>query len=264
MSQPNRPKRPELDRSEPIRGVGGLFGPPRQADGQTGAETTNGKGVSSSDGVSRGVDIGYRVIEEYMRQGQSFARTVWSPRFSQETFGADPAKLATRMYQYASDLGGAWLEYLQVTMAQVPSAPSPKPGTHIPGFGIGSNGAAKPADLPTSPAQSGAEETRFTTGHERAAIPAVSVQIASKKRTEVTVDMKPGALDGSLTAFDLRARDAAVPRIATVSAEASKAENRVTVKIDVSDDQPVGIYTGLIVDDASNLPRGTLTVRVLE
>jgi hypothetical protein len=163
------------------------------------------------------------------------------------------------MYQYASDLAGAWLEYLQVTMAQAPYVPVPRspPGPRVGGFGVGVNAA--PASSTEGPA------TRVDRGHGQAAVPpTVSVQIASKRRTEVTADLKPGSAQDSLAILDLRARDAALPRISGVAIEATRSENRVTVRIEVSDEHRPAIYTGLIVDDATNLPRGTLTVRVFE
>jgi hypothetical protein len=254
MSSSTRHKRPELDRFEPMRSLTGLFGPPRNGAPPRGTSAASGTG-SGADGVSRGVDLGYRVIEEYMRQGQSFARSVWSPRFAQEALGADPQQLAGRMYQYASDFAGAWLEYLQAMMAQVPSAPIPQPGGHVAGFGLGDNGAATVAAPPAA---------RPETTADAATAPTASVQIASRRRTEVTADLKPGPLDGTLSVFDLRARDASLPRISGVAADVSKTEHRITLRIEVPDDQPAGIYTGLIVDDATNLPRGTLTVRVFE
>ncbi len=254
MSPPSRFKRPELDRSEPIRSMTALFGPPRNGAPPRAADAAGAS--PGKDGVSRGVDLGYRVIDEYMRQGQSLARTMWSPRLAQETLGSDPQQLAGRMYQYASDLAGAWLEYMQAMMAQVPASPPPQPGAHaVGGFGLGTNGKTPEAKPPPPPAEARVEAPTA---------PSVSVQVSSRRRTEVTVDLKPGSLDALLSVYDLRARDSALPRISGVAADVSKADHRVTLRIEVPDGQPPGVYTGVIVDEASNLARGTLMVRVFE
>jgi hypothetical protein len=207
------------------------------------------------------------VIEEYMRQGQSFARTLWSPKTAQEAFSTDPQQLAGRMYQYASDFAGAWLEYVQAMMAQVPSAPITQPGTPLGGFGLSTNGT--PATRSTGQQAPGPQAPVTQPPTQRtgplsdtASQVAISVQISSKRRTEVTVDLRPGSLTGALSVLDLRATDGAAGRISSVTAEVSDAGHRVTFRIDVADDQPPGVYMGVVVDDGANLPRGALSVRV--
>src|SRR6478609_7917662 len=61
--RPARPERPELPRAEPIRSWAGLFGPGGRS----------GSARSAVDSVQRGVEVGYRVIDEYMKQGASMA-----------------------------------------------------------------------------------------------------------------------------------------------------------------------------------------------
>ncbi len=78
MSSPKH-KKPELERREPIRNFSGVFGSP-QNRGASGGAPGIGAPPSPADAVFRGVDMGYRVIEQYMRQGQAFARAGWPPR----------------------------------------------------------------------------------------------------------------------------------------------------------------------------------------
>ena len=242
-----------------------------------------------------GVDLGYRVIEEYMQQGQAFARAVFPT-------GApaglpDPRKLNERIFKYASDLAAAWLEYVQ-TLSGSGAMGWPTPGTpdtataaahggnafdsarraptgqlgpfDMPGPTNGhastpANGHAKPPP-PTAPAADAPAREAAAHGDAReAAYPpfALAIDLASKKRAEVTLDLKPGA-PTALSAHELRAADPNLPRIGPVVIEMQPDQQRVVVRICVPDTQPAAIYNALILDDATNLPRGTLTVRITD
>jgi hypothetical protein len=256
MSSSSRQKRPELDRFGPIRRFGGALG--SIGDGGGSAEGRPGRDASTSGTVSRAVELGYSVIEEYIRQGQAFARTAGPQRGPGEPSAPDPRRLTERMYQYASDLAAVWLEYAQTTMSQAPppgassAAPGSRPAApHVGGFDIGSETA--PARSSTGP---------DATGRPSLDPPGVSVDIVSTRRVEVTVELKPGSVHGALCAHDLRPGDPQLPRISGVTIDPVPSENRVIVRLKVPDDRPAATYTGLIVDAVSNLPQGTLSVRV--
>jgi len=265
MSTPRR-TRPPLDRYEPIRTFGGVFGPPIAGAPSTASQATGE--APSGDAVSRGVDLGYRVIEEYMRQGQAFAKSVWPAAAGDSPAPRDPQRLMEKVYQYASDLASVWLEYAQTTMGQMPlSPPMPfaPPSTSraraseappVGGFDIGSHSESKP-DQNARAAQVEARERHSLE------TPSVSVDILSKGRAEVTVELKPGSPKAELAVHDLRAGNAKLPRISGVTVQGHASENRVLVRLKLPDDQPAGTYSGLIVDNKSNLPMGMLSVRVL-
>jgi hypothetical protein len=268
MSSPNRPKRPQLDRSAPLRNLDGIFGARRSsvASGRNGS--LNGGTPAGGDTVSRGVDVGYQVINEYMRQGEAFARAAWWQRPSggpaESRPGPDPQRLTERMFQYASDLASTWLEYVQATLGQGPlatprspiPAASPQTTTDVGGFDID-----REEPRSSKPAAAAKSETDHTTVPS---VPAVSIEITSNRRTEITVDLKPGSAEATLSVHDLRAKDPALPRISGVKIETNPTENRVTVRIEVPDDRSPATYTGLVVDEVSNLPKGTLSVRLYE
>jgi hypothetical protein len=245
------------------------------------------------------VDLGYRVIEEYMQQGQAFARAVFP---SGAAAGLpDPRKLNERIFKYASDLAAAWLEYVQTLSGSgamgwptpgTPDTPNTAPsaaahGGHgfdttrraptgelgpfdMPGPTNGhastpTNGHAGPP-LSTAPAATTPTREHATNGDARdAAYPsfALAIDLASKKRAEVTLDLKPGP-PTTLSAHELRAADPNLPRIGPVVIEMQPDQQRVVVRICVPDTQPAAIYNALILDDATNLPRGTLTVRIAD
>ncbi len=261
MSTP-RQKKPTLDRHEPIRAFNGVFGRPAQASGAS-SSATNGAKPRPADGASRGVDLGYRVIEEYMRQGQSFAQAAWPSAAMGPVPGVDPQKLMERMVQYASDLATAWLEYAQATMGQMPFTP-PAAGAASKGGQAPHVGAFETEGKPApQPQPSAVRRTAFDAPPPPLRGPLVVVEVASKKRVEVSVDAKPGAASLSLAAHDLRAGDVKLPRIAGVVAIGEPEANRVLVRLTIPDDQPTGTYSGLVVDEL-NLPQATVCVRVLQ
>jgi hypothetical protein len=260
MSSPRHSRLP-LDRYEPLRTFGGVLGPPGSRPGPAKGRA-NGAPPSPADSVSEGVSSGYRVIQDYMRQGQSFAKAVWPATAWGGPSAADPQKMVERMFQYASDLATAWLEYTQTTMGmtgQMPFGRPPAgprgapPAPKVDGFDVDPH----PEQARPSTAQAASRES----GESPAGIPTISVDIASRTRAEVTVELKPGPV-GALSALDLRDRHAKFPRISGVAIEADAAGQRVVVRLKVVDDQPPGVYSGLIVDDVTNLPRGTLAVRI--
>jgi hypothetical protein len=234
----DRVTRPKLERSAPVRT---LFSTP-------GRPTPAGPGD-----VGRGVQLGYTVIEDYLRQGQELAKAMVTPGAAVSP--PDPQQMANRLVQYATDFAGAWLEYLQTAM----SLPGMVPGTASPATPVGTAGpfdigrhAAEPARGP-DPSQA-REGTREGTSR-----PALTLDVQSSKRVNVTVELKPVAASLPLVVHELRSGDGAAPRISEVSIVHG---DRLVVRLRVPDGQPPGTYSGLIVDTKDNLPRGTMTVQI--
>jgi hypothetical protein len=249
MSSPPRKKRPDLDRHEPVRRFDGVFGRPRN-----GAHT-NGGGPAGASTIAQGVEAGYRVIEDYLRQGQAYAKSSATPRSGQSSRAPDPQALAERMLQYASDLGAVWLEYVRITTGQPQAAnPAKTPTDRAPGVGGfdigGEPGAAHAGEAPRSD----------KTTAPRLEAPRIAIDIRSKLRAEITVDLKPGSARMALAAHDLRHRNPAIERISDVVIETEESLNRVAIRLSVSDDQPPGTYSGIVVDTDTNLPQGTLSI----
>lgn len=264
MSSTTRKKRPELDRHGPVRRFEGVFG--RSAGGVgSGRDQVNGAGPAGASTIAQGVEAGYRVIEEYLGQGRAFARSAASPRWSQAARAADPQMLAERMLQYASDLGEAWLEYVRVTTGSSFATNPPKNSADMPpdvgGFDIGDRPDAAPAAAPRPRARAAPEGTN---GTSRLEVPRISIDIRSKRRAEIAVELKPGSARMELAAHDLRHRDPHVARISGVIIEADPNDHRVTIRLAIPDDQPAGTYSGIVVDTEGNLPQGSLSVIVFE
>jgi hypothetical protein len=100
----------------------------------------------------------------------------------------------------------------------------------------------------------------------------VRVVVTSSRPTEVSIDLRPGAATRPLIAHALRVLDnpdadrgATRARIAGVVFEPGSTDGKPpTVRIEIPKDHAAGTYHGLLIDPDSNLPAGTLSVRVLE
>jgi hypothetical protein len=90
--------------------------------------------------------------------------------------------------------------------------------------------------------------------------PGLTLAIDSKRPVEVTARLDPHGALGKLRVHDLRAADEKLPRLQGARAERRGAGLWIALK--VGKDQPVGVYSGVIVEDETNLPAGTLSVRV--
>jgi hypothetical protein len=288
-------RRPALPRAQPIRNFAGVFGAaPRSAHAsKAGAEKPRSEKPRSDSSradkgptgqgkrkkpmsapaatVARGVNAGYRVIEEYLRQGQEFARSLWpasggGARAAHNGGTAEaPMNMTERLVRSASDLAALFSEFLQTF-----SLPGilPAPGsTPIPDFGIGRNtGAAPPATEAgrTGARRTGSADAAGVSAPAADAATTISIDLRSRRRTTVTAFVQPGGWSGGLVVHDLRppngAGQAGSARLTGVTATA--ADRRVVIAVDIPDTLAAGTYSGLIVDADSNLPRGTLSIQV--
>jgi hypothetical protein len=150
------------------------------------------------------------------------------------------------MAQYASDFLGVWFEMLELATAGSAARRTEK-----------SNGDAASVSPPTpapapprAPREPSAERTR------------VRIEVVSAKPAEVSLDLVPDAGRASLVVHALRAVDPEKPRLADVVLERGAGGEPLTLRIRVPADQPPGVYNGLIIDEQTNRPAGTVSVRL--
>lgn len=259
-----RVRRPEIGRSEPIRNWETLFGPPADGPG-----SPNGKGLGAegdaNNPVARGVELGYRVMDEYVRQGQRAAGSRGGSAGSREDSGTGLPQLTERMFQYASDFASVWMEAMGVMM-RTRGAAEDRPAE-------GSNGAASGATTdpsreqrPTPPRNgTSSSETGSPTANgipRPAGAISVVVEVTSRRPVRAVVDLRPGPIEGSLVVPDLRARDPRRARLKGVSLEVAPDGKRLTIRLKVPSQHPAGEYVGAVVDGLTAVTRGTLTVTV--
>ena len=90
----------------------------------------------------------------------------------------------------------------------------------------------------------------------------LTLDIQSARRVEVSVDLRPRSSGLPLVVHDLRAPEPDKPRLTGVKIEGLPDEERVCLHLQVPEEHPPGVYSGLILDERTSLPRGTLTVRI--
>ena len=150
----------------------------------------------------------------------------------------------------ARDFAAAWMDLMQTTTGRANHRPASEPRPDVPGFDI--NAPAPSAPTPVADAEVGPTARRAP----------LTLQIDSKQRVEVAVDVRPDPEGGPIVAHDLRAIDPALPRIEEIQVERAPGDGLV-IRLRISDKQPPGVYAGVVVDQRTNLPRGTISVRVL-
>jgi hypothetical protein len=284
-SQP-RATRPNLARSQPVRLFGGIFGvPPAATNGSPPVVATNvsraaaamrgssrqaadrGKETrpTNDDSVGRGVNAGYRVIEEYLRQGQELARSVWPGARSTSSEGVQPLNLTERMLRSASDLAGLFSEFLQTF--SLPGSLPPPGSQPLAGFGVSAaERAQRPASAtgPSRPSRPSPSQVAPSSEADRNEGPApLSIEVDSKRRTEVTVNLNAGSWKTKLEVHDLRSTNRAAPPLGGIEILSLPTQRRLLIRVRIPDRQASGTYSGLVVDQKTNVPRGTLSIRIL-
>ena len=256
MSSDDHVKRPPLDRTQPIRNWSTLFKGPVADGGSSDAESATMAGTdraSLSDVVSRSVDLGYRVVDEYIRQGQKAAQRLNERSYGVQTMAGDVQDLAMRMTQYASDFAAVWLQLVQLAAA----------GNSAPGSPRGAGGVDRATpEAPTAPTGAGVLGQRARPDATAPEATRVRIEVRSAQPTEVAVDIRPEAASRPLIVHALRALDPDKPRLDGVCFELGSEEAAACLRIDVPAGHPPGVYSGLMIDQGTSLPVGTVSVTI--
>lgn len=268
----NRMKRPKLERDRPVRSFSTLFGAPAsgrahsEPDGASetdGSESSNGSsngadGANGSAGagraVSETVEMGYRVIDDYLRQGQKVAEAFNPATWMNPGQGGsneELQKIAQRVMQYGWDFAGMWFEMWSRMggagawpqgpwMAGMPFGPSPNGQQH----GGGPERHASADGM-------GAEPVRL------------EIDVRSSRATSTSIELRPGKTHDLILQRLRPAAEDGLP-IGEASLEPAADGHALKLKVTVPDEQKAGIYNALIVDSRTNLPRGTFSITVTD
>lgn len=249
MTARQRLHREDPQRTEPLRQWSTLYRHPdswgeRDAAGAAEAAPQAERGDGWNDVVAEGVAVGYRVVEEQIRQGQRVAEQLGDASYGPAAMGGDVREATERMVRYSADLVALWLDFVNSTFGNGDLL-----RTLSAGWPPGGAAPAPAAPAPAPPA---------------AAPPGVPVEVASRRPLRVNVDLQAGAAGRPLAAHPLRALEADKPPLAEVAFERDADGGPLVLRIRVPDAQPPGLYTGVIVDQRSGEPLGTLTARLAE
>jgi hypothetical protein len=238
-----RHRRPEPAHTRPIRsGAAGKKTSQKSApSGQAEAPPVDAVSRESEvhQLVADAVQLGYDVIGENLRQGRAAA-----DRFSAGSYGLDHAKddvgeLSKRLVQLARDLGTVWFDLLAAVVRDpnLREALKPKP---IP--------TKDPPPRDEAPARSPASVGCQVNGNDNAsASPFFLSQPEGPARLSVAGLYSP---------------DRSLSPITKIAFLASDDRSSIIAVITVPADQPAGLYSGVVCDDETHAPLGTLTVRV--
>ena len=246
-----RVKRPVLDRDAPNRGWTSALGPdeaPRQAAASTPPPIDN-----SQDPIVRGVVLGGRVVDEWIRQAQQTARLL---------SGTGPAgawpDASGRMLKATSDLMTTWFTALGM---------SPQNGAGFwPGMQPGATTPADPGWRPRhAPEATSAHEPRRSEAPrpEPSTSPTgrLRLELTSRRPVEVIVDLRKRA--AHYRVLDLRSERSDASRISEVVLEACD-QDGVRLRLRVPDTQPGGSYHAVVLDPVDDCAIGTVTLKIPE
>ena len=90
----------------------------------------------------------------------------------------------------------------------------------------------------------------------------MKIAVAAAQPVEVTLDLRPDATGLQLIVHALRAVDPQKARLSDVGFRPAADGQPPTLWITVPQGQPAGVYSGVIVDEQSSRPVGTLSVRI--
>jgi hypothetical protein len=242
-----RLRREDPVRDHPLRYWSHLYRRPgswRTPEFSTPASSGNGAQREDvhDDTVSHGVKLGYRVVEEHIRQGRRVAQQINARPSTSGGGENDIGELFGRMVRYCTDLGSLWSDLLNALAAN-------------PEF---LNNLLRMVSPQPSPAANG----KPTSAEPIRESIAVSVEMIANRPSQVTVDLRPQSQGCMLATAGLYAINPAAPPLLDIHFEPPAISGQVVLRIRIPDGQPPDVYTGVIVDKITNLPQGTLSVRV--
>lgn len=251
-----RLRREDPVRTEPIRNFSNAFrSEPWEDPDRYGPGDPSGPGpagpaggersrTSWSDVVSRGVELGYQVIEEQIRQGQRAARDLNDRPYDIGRMSDDLWEATERTFRYYSEMTGLWMQLL----AGMPWM--------SPAMGAWTRPWGRPPERGQEPEPRPAES-----GWRRVA---ATLEVDSQRPVSVELDLHtPGDADLLLGTLGLHSLEGHKP-LTDITFEPGVVRDGVHLRLRVADDQPAGFYSGAVFDQRSGRPQGTLSVRISE
>lgn len=202
----------------------------------------SGKAESLDDAVSRAVELGYKVIEEQIQQGQKLAEQLAAGNIDPTLLNGNAADIGGRVLRFYSDIGALWYEMVESMLR--------KPGMSdlfanlMPGTGQQVNGSAN---------------NGTTNGRSDIHVEIIS---AGPTGARVSVDLHSDCDIESMQAQSLHSRDANKQPLSDVHLIPPSEGWSPTVRVTIPEGQPAGIYSGLILAATTDEPVGTVCVHI--
>jgi hypothetical protein len=249
-SKKQRVRRPVPSRTDPDRRWRGVFGTPKTQPENGNSRASAGPDSQAANGARaasyEAVNNAYRVIDEYLRQGQRMAEQFWLPSGGGTgPMGSmqDAGRVFERFLRSAGDMGAAWLEMMSRWSS--PTERDDAPAGKASPFTAGKQapGHQARADPQGSSGASG-----------------LSVSVESSRKFQIWVDLHGQGQRTDLELRELTALDRSVPAITDIRLEAGSAEGQLTIRVRVPEGQPAGVYNGLLIGRGNHRPGGTVSL----
>jgi hypothetical protein len=242
MDERKRAHRPDPARIRPQRNLSNLW----QSSGTATADADPADPISGgqaqsgprgSDPVREGVKIAYRVIERYITEGRRAAQQFNKRPYDSKVSTDVVRELFERIVRLQSEMVPLWIEALGTFVRSEASA------------------VASPANGHATPHANSTPPSTPTT---------ISLEIISTRPARVSLELSPSADGRELMTHGLRAVDPSKPPLTDISFLPAREPGRGTLRIRLTENQPPGTYSGVIVDREKGEACGTLSVRVDE
>ncbi len=248
MQDPERPKRPALRRSGPLRDATTVY---RRSDPQARRPPprTGGPLTSSEDVVIQAVKLGYKIADEQIAKGQEFARKLRGA--SSRNDGGDFGDLVEQGVRLAKQVG-----ILLVELAETTTQPQAvlRNLTRQESARRGDAGEPERREAPAREA----EPMRARKADDHAHT--VPVEVLSSRPTRVSLELD-APLRECPEVYPLYLKGNPAHALHGVSFKADDGHGFV-LSVVVKGDDPPGSYRGYAVDRVTQRPLGTILVTV--
>lgn len=251
---------PMRDPSNMFRGPGAIAAAPvpgapqspsaAKSTAPTGVPDASAAPPTFNEEARAGIETAYQVIDQHLREGR-LAAQAQAPRDTPGSgaFASAPAsalsistesiqEVVTQGIRFYSSLTPLWAAFLKSLAAAT-----------LVRDAAGGTGPALLAPAPMARVVA-------------AGLAPVIVEIASVRMARVTVDLPSSANAPNLAIGGLIASTPGPPPLTEITLAFDPAGNRQVVRIRVPDEQPPGVYSGVIVERESGAARGTVTLRI--
>jgi hypothetical protein len=232
VSKSTRIRREKPERTGPIRSFSKLIAEPGATNGHGAADDSgsSAKGsASAGDPIADGVKRAYQVIDRYINEGRRVAgQFAGANSTAAASAPGNLQSLFEQMMRRQTELLPLWLEML------------------------GALGAVeRPSVAPSHP------DAATANGVAR-----IAIEVSSRAPVQVELDLRERPPIGELAIPGLHRVEGESPPIKDIAFVSDSGAD--VLRIRVPDDQPAGVYAGVIVNRKSGHPCGSLIIRVRE
>jgi hypothetical protein len=184
-----------------------------------------------SDIIKQAVDLGYQVINQQIAEGRKAAQLIRQGTYTAGAAEMDIAQLIQRILQLAKDLSVTGFDLVSAVVKDPRRAASP------PSYAASSAAAPRMSQI--------------------------AIEARSKKPVQVSCHWNPSAPHFVPFVRTLKSADRSVPPLTAVRF-ALTSDKQPMLVVEIPDEQPVGTYTGPIVDPISNEERGLVSIVIVK